>query len=67
MRAKTGTGSNELVFEFAGGSNLDPAKDTHMHGFRVQIIDDNHIRSECELFAKGKLSQKHSLDLVRKK
>jgi hypothetical protein len=29
----------ELVFAFDGGSNLDPAKDAHMHEGRILLID----------------------------
>jgi hypothetical protein len=67
MRAKTGTDKDDLIFEFAGGCNLNPAKDTHMHEFRVHFVDSNHLQSEVQLFADGKISDKHTFDLVRKK
>src|SRR5262245_57541513 len=31
MKANTKSLGNKLTFEFAGGSNLDPKKDKHMH------------------------------------
>jgi hypothetical protein len=67
MRARTGDGKDELVFEFAGGSNLNPAKDAHMHNCRIRFVDADHIQGEWELYADGKSAGKHTFDLVRKK
>src|ERR1700682_5824726 len=33
---------NKLNFEFAGGSNLDPKKDKHMHSAIVTFVDADH-------------------------
>ena len=67
MRA-TGTGDkDEIAFELTGGTNLNPEKDMHMHSFRLRFVDADHLHSECQIFAKGKPADKHSLDLVRKK
>jgi hypothetical protein len=67
MRA-TGTGDkDEIAFELTGGANLNPEKDMHMHSFRLRFVDADHLHSECQIFAKGKLADKHALDLVRKK
>jgi len=38
--------SNKINFEFAGGSNLDPKKDKHMHGATLTIVDADHIEVE---------------------
>jgi hypothetical protein len=67
MRAKIGDNKDELVFEFAGGSNLNPAKDTHMHNCRIRFVDADHIQGEWELYVDGKSAGKHAFDLVRKK
>ena len=67
MRTKIGKDKDELVFEFAGGSNLNPAKDMHVHGGRVRFVDADHIHAEWEMYADGKAATKHSFDLVRKK
>jgi hypothetical protein len=67
LRATAGSDKDDLIFEFTGGCNLNAAKDMHMHGFRIHFVDDDHLRSECELYAKGKLAEKHGADLVRKK
>jgi len=67
MRAACGDAQDELVFEFAGGTNLDPAKDLHMHGYRVRFVDTDRIHGEWEYYRDGKSAGKHTFDLVRKK
>jgi hypothetical protein len=67
MRARAGDGKDELVFEFAGGANLNPAKDAHMHNCRIRFVDADHIQGEWELYVDGKSAGKHAFDLVRKK
>jgi hypothetical protein len=67
MRAACGENKDELVFEFAGGSNIDPAKDMHMHNCRIRFVDADHLHAEWELYVDGKAANKHSFDLVRKK
>jgi hypothetical protein len=65
MRARQGAAANELIFDFAGGTNLSPAKGFHMHDGLLRFIDDNHIHSEWEYYLDGKPGGKHSFDLVR--
>lgn len=67
MRARLGDRLDELVFEFDGGGNLNPAKDTHMHNYRVRFVDADHLHGEWELYIDGKSDSKHTFDLVRKK
>jgi hypothetical protein len=67
MRARAGAAANEVVFDFDGGTNLNPAKGFHMHDAVIRFIDDDHIHSEWEYFVDGKAGGKHSFDLVRKK
>ena len=43
-----------LVFEFAGGSNLDPAKDNHMHAGRFKFIGANKLEAEWDNYQQGK-------------
>jgi len=66
MRAKLGE-KDEIVFEFTGGGNLDPAKDAHIHGGRIRLIDADHLQSEWEYWQDGKSAGKHDFELVRKK
>ncbi len=43
LKADPKSSANEIRFEFAGGSNLDPTKDKHMHSATLTIVDDCHI------------------------
>jgi hypothetical protein len=67
MRTTACDSRDELSFEFAGGNNLDPAKDLHMHGYRVRFVDGDHIHGEWEYYQGGKSAGKHAFDLVRQK
>jgi hypothetical protein len=43
LKADPKSPANQIRFEFAGGSNLDPTKDKHMHSMTLTIVDDSHI------------------------
>jgi hypothetical protein len=43
MKADPKSPANQICFQFAGGSNLDPKKDKHMHAATLTIVDDDHI------------------------
>lgn len=43
LKADPKSPSNQIVFEFAGGSNLNPSKDKHMHSATLTFVDDSHI------------------------
>jgi len=43
MKADPKSPANQIVWRFAGGTNLDPAKDKHMHEAVLTIIDDDRI------------------------
>jgi len=59
----------KLIFTFAGGANIDPAKDMHMHEGTVNIIDADTIESNWVGYSDGKPSKEHCMTtrLVRKK
>jgi hypothetical protein len=44
---------DQLVFEFAGGTNLDPAVDNHIHAARIQFLGDNRMDSVWKAHAGG--------------
>ena len=69
MKAEPGPKPNQIRWVFAGGTNLDPAKDTHMHGATVTIVDDDHLEIAGEAWENGKPSETHCgcMKLVRKK
>ncbi len=53
MRAKPMTG-NVLVLDFAGGTNLDPAKDAHIHSVRLEFVSADEVRAEWFGWVDGK-------------
>jgi hypothetical protein len=59
---------NRIDFDFAGGTNFDPAKDAHMHNGHVEWADDDHIKGVWHGWANGKPSE-HAVafELQRKK
>ena len=69
MKADPASPPNQIVWKFAGGTNLDPAKDAHMHGATVTFVDDDHIEIAGEAWEGGKPSDAHcgTMKLVRKK
>src|SRR5688500_12319125 len=69
MKADPKSPANQIKWVFAGGTNLDPAKDTHMHAATVTLIDDDHIEIAGEAWEGGKASPNHcgTMKLVRKK
>jgi hypothetical protein len=67
MRAKLGANSDELVFQFAGGCNIDPAKDSYIHDGSIRFVGSDRLHTEWTYFIDGKEAGKHTFDLVRKK
>jgi hypothetical protein len=43
LKADPKAPANQICFQFAGGSNLDPKKDKHMHAGTLTIVDNDHI------------------------
>jgi hypothetical protein len=43
MKADPKSPTNQIVWKFTGGGNLDPKKDKHMHEATLTIVDDDHI------------------------
>lgn len=63
----TGTDPVELRFDFAGGTNMDPAKDAHMHSGRVTLRGADRLEAEWAVYDKGKQtgSNRFFLDRVK--
>ena len=57
----------ELVFDFAGGSNLDAAKDMHMHSARIRLLEDGRLESEWASFQGGQPLDVKKFTVSRKK
>ena len=69
MKADPKSPANQIRFQFAGGTNFDPAKDTHMHAATLTFVDDDHIEIAGEAWVDGKPCADHcaTMKLVRKK
>ena len=46
LRLSRASTTDELVFEFVDGTNLDPARDAHVHGGRMRFKDADHLEAE---------------------
>lgn len=57
----------ELVFEFVGGTNMNPETDLHIHGARITFIDDDHIESEWSSMQGKRAAERTKFVLTRKK
>ena len=69
MKADPKSPSNQIVFRFAGGTNLNPAKDKHMHGATLIIVSDDRIEVQGTGWENGGPAKDMccGLKLVRKK
>lgn len=69
MKAEPKATDKEIKFEFAGGSNLDPKKDKHMHAATLSIVDEDHINIEGTGWENGEPCKEmcQGMKLVRKK
>ena len=69
MKADPKSPANQIVFHFAGGTNLDPTKDKHMHEATLTIVDEDHIEVQGVGWENGAPAKEMccGLKLVRKK
>jgi hypothetical protein len=69
MKADPKSPKNQIKFEFAGGTNFDPAKDMHMHEGTLTFVDDDHIEFSGCAWVNGKPAEDHcvTMKLARKK
>lgn len=69
MKASPKSSGNKINFEFAGGTNLDPKKDRHMHAATLTIVDADHIEIEGTGWENGAPAKEmcNGMKLARKK
>ena len=60
-----GTDPVELKFDFAGGANVDPAKDAHMHAGRMVLRGPDRLEAEWAVYDKGKQAGANTFALER--
>ena len=69
MKADLHSPANQIRWLFVGGTNLDPAKDKHMHEGTVTFLDDDHMEWSGVCWEGGKPANGPdcNMKLVRKK
>ena len=69
MKADPKSPVGQIHFRFAGGSNLNPAKDKHMHEATLTFVDDDHVEIAGVCWDGGKPADGPgcNMKLVRKK
>ena len=56
---------DELIFVFDGGTNLDPAKDMHIHGVKITFHEDGKVTSAWEGYVGGKKATITTFNMIR--
>jgi hypothetical protein len=56
---------NELVMAFDGGTNIDAANGSFMHGGRIAFAPDGAVESQWDVYAGGKPAGSHTFHLTR--
>jgi hypothetical protein len=65
MKLVAGGAEGEILFDFAGGSNLDPATSTHIHGGRIAIQGRDRFDADWHVWSKGQQADTHRLFMRR--
>ena len=66
MKAEKSADESKLVFQFAGGSNIDPAKDAHMHSLTLTFVSADQLRADWTSYAGGKSTGVKTFEFKRK-
>jgi hypothetical protein len=68
MRART-VANDVLMFEFDGGTNIDPKVTSHMHSAKLEFLGPDEIRASWQNWTKGQADPAHLgvYKVVRKK
>ena len=57
--------AHKLVFDFTGGTNLDPAVDNHIHAAEIVLHDEGTMISSWKAYAEGKQAGTMTFHLAR--
>jgi len=63
---KASANPTTLTFDFVGGTNMDAAKDTHIHSGVVRILAPDRMEADWAVHAQGKASGSNKFFLGRK-
>lgn len=69
LKADPKSPANQIVFKFAGGTNLDPKKDKHMHDATLTLVDADTLQIDGIGWENGEPAKEMcgAMKLVRKK
>jgi len=67
MELNPASSADRLVFNFAGGSNLDVGKDMHMHQGRICLVAPDRLENEWDTFRGSEKIDTKKFFLSRKK
>ena len=69
LKADPKSPANQIVFKFAGGTNLDPKKDKHMHDATLTLVDADTLQIDGIGWENGTPAKDMcgAMKLVRKK
>src|SRR5512138_1328442 len=67
MKLSAASTDRELVFDFAGGTNLDAAKDVHIHSGRLKLVGPDALEAEWTVWGGGKQTGSNRFVLERKR
>ena len=65
MKLAPASTPTELVFEFDGGTNLDAARDVHVHDGRIRLLDADHLEAEWSVRDRGQETGRNRFFLAR--
>lgn len=65
MKMVAGDLAKAITFEFVDGTNLDPAKDGHIHEGKIVFVDDDSIESHWMAYNEGKPAGEMTFELTR--
>jgi len=68
MKAIKSDNPRKIEFKYLDGTNLDAAKDMHMHEMTIEFVDEDHIKTEWITYVGGKpAAEKAKFELQRVK
>ncbi len=65
MKLSPRSTERELVFDFDGGTNVDPARDVHVHSGRITIVGPDALEAEWTVWGGGKQTGANRFVLAR--